>query len=342
MIRATAALLRLPKRGRKMPLVVLCGLPCAGKSDVAARIAAAARAAGHPAVVLADGAAEAAPAPGGAPGAHPSPAADKDARSALRSRADRALGRRGAVVVVDAGNEVSGYRYELWCLARTAAARFCVVHVDTPLAACAERNAARRAAGGPFWADAALDEAAARFERPEARRRWDAPLFTVSPTAGDEGVEAQAAAVVAAATAGAAAAAAAAAGAGAAATGGAAGRALAPARATDAPAQAATNLLHELDAAAQGVVDAVMAAQAAAGGGGDGPRALALPGGGAPLRLRRPVGLPELGRHKRAFLRLLADDARRRPRDARAAAAEFVEFLRGQLEERPAAERAAE
>lgn len=50
-------------------------------------------------------------------------------------------------MVLDSLNNIKGYRYELWCIARTAATRLCVVHVDTPVETCREWNRPRGAGG---------------------------------------------------------------------------------------------------------------------------------------------------------------------------------------------------
>jgi len=73
-----------------------------------------------------------------------------------------------------------------------------MVHVDTPAETCKEWNENR--GGGDKYSEVIFDDLAGRFERPDARNRWDAPLFTVSPIRGEDHVEEQVAAVVVAAT----------------------------------------------------------------------------------------------------------------------------------------------
>lgn len=46
-------------------------------------------------------------------------------------------------MILDALNFVKGYRYELWCLARAAGTKCCVLWVDTPLETCRQWNTAR-------------------------------------------------------------------------------------------------------------------------------------------------------------------------------------------------------
>ena len=203
-------------------LVLLCGHPASGKSTVAAEISRRVQAAGAR-VLLVD-----------EPSLHlPRNASYRDARSEkntrglLKATVERAVHRDGPVVLLDANNGIKGYRYELWCIARQAGTRFCVVHCETPVDACRKRNSARRDRGGDEfrgagetatrnvyvasesprvsnalssststndfqneeWGgyDAAVfDDLVFRFERPDGKNRWDAPLFVLKPTPGEE------------------------------------------------------------------------------------------------------------------------------------------------------------
>ena len=51
---------------------------------------------------------------------------EKNLRAALRSAVDRTL-HTGAIVIADSNNFIKGFRYELWCAARAAKARYCLV-----------------------------------------------------------------------------------------------------------------------------------------------------------------------------------------------------------------------
>jgi protein KTI12 len=201
-------------------LVLLCGHPASGKSTVAAEISRRVQAAGAR-VLLVD-----------EPSLHlPRNASYRDARSEkntrglLKATVERAVHRDGPVVLLDANNGIKGYRYELWCIARQAGTRFCVVHCETPVDACRKRNSARRDRGGDVggagetatrnvssesprvsaasssnstndfheeWGgyDAAVfDDLVFRFERPDGKNRWDAPLFVLKPTPEELGAD---------------------------------------------------------------------------------------------------------------------------------------------------------
>lgn len=81
----------------------------------------------------------------------------------------------GPVVSVHDGTTAVGVRYEMWCLARAAATRSCVFHVVTDPQQCRSWNG-QRSADGAYEA-AVLDDLLSRFERPDSRSRWDAPLI---------------------------------------------------------------------------------------------------------------------------------------------------------------------
>lgn len=100
---------------------------------------------------------------------------EKQLRGGLRSATDRALSASpGAAVVVDSLNHVKGFRYELWCVARAAGARYCVVW-------CPRRVDGVRSVDAAWgWPDALAADLASREEPPDPRNRWDAPLFVAA------------------------------------------------------------------------------------------------------------------------------------------------------------------
>lgn len=69
-------------------------------------------------------------------------AAEKDTRSKLRSECERHIS-SDTTVVLDTLNNIKGYRYELWCMARAAGSRCCVLWVQADVQACRERHARR-------------------------------------------------------------------------------------------------------------------------------------------------------------------------------------------------------
>ncbi|CAI5523734.1 unnamed protein product [Closterium sp. Naga37s-1] len=116
--------------------------------------------------------------------------AEKNLRGSLRSEVDRAVG-KDRIVIVDSLNAIKGYRYELWCLARAAATKYCVVHCDVAAETAREWNDRRRDAGEPCYAPHILEDLLGRFERPVGRNRWDSPLFELHPAAEQAAEEAE-------------------------------------------------------------------------------------------------------------------------------------------------------
>jgi len=208
-------------------------------------------------------------------------------------------------------------RYELWCLARAAGTRYCVVHCDVSIETAQEWNLARDPA--PAYSQAVFDDLTSRFERPDARNRWDKPLYTIHPASEDFSTQLQE--TVLAVTG----------------TSEVKGNAhaasvsseLVPTSATSNPSLSATNLLHEVDKAAQEVISAITDAQTAAAGGPAGH--VSLGPGIDPLVLQEQVTMPELRRHKRAFLKLATQIHNNRVQSAQDAKRMFADYLQTTL-----------
>ncbi|VDN15235.1 unnamed protein product [Dibothriocephalus latus] len=208
-----------------MPLILLCGYPCSGKSTVASLlagclqtqrpdcqievvseesiagvqpVAAAATATIDPRVAIYTDAnlekqfrAEIKSKASGNPHlTHFSP---------LPSHTERALtGKKpsNTVVIVDANNYIKGYRYELYCTAKSMRHQQAILHCTTGLDRCREINAkaysptqhlyfylelpnlpeAEKAVLGRY-PEAVFSELVTRFERPNPSSRWDNPLY---------------------------------------------------------------------------------------------------------------------------------------------------------------------
>ena len=79
--------------------------------------------------------------------------------------------------------ECCAARYELWCIARTVATRYCLLNCDVPAERARAWNDARREASAPCYSAAVFEDLVRRFEAPSTRNRWDMPLFTARPGA---------------------------------------------------------------------------------------------------------------------------------------------------------------
>ncbi|KAF6252971.1 chromatin associated protein KTI12 [Scenedesmus sp. NREL 46B-D3] len=326
-----------------MPLIVLSGQPCSGKSTVAAKLQELLQPS-HPVCIVDELKLHLE-----RNSAYQTTVQEKATRGTLKSAVERAISKK-TVIILDSLNNIKGYRYELWCVARAAGTRYVMVHVATPTQTCSEWNTARP--DGQRYSDAVFQDLAGRFETPDARNRWDAPLFTVRPGSPDE------ASVLAAA-------AAAAIGSplqqpqqqqqqqqqpcqGAGAAGsdpaadvdslqeeqllhqGALPGELQPTIATTNPALLGTNVLHELDRAVQDVVSRILEVQQLAPAGGASGCMIDL-GHAGRLMLERHLPLAELRRHKRSFLKLATKVTFSRLQDPAAAQRMFVDYVKQQL-----------
>lgn len=128
-----------------MPLLVLCGLPGSGKTKAAERILAL-----RPTSLIISCKSL----------NHPSDCAkqvtsEKNCRASLLAACERNLGTDTTrLVLLDACNQVKGFRYQLWCLARSLKTSYAVLYLP---------------GGG--------ESGAVVMERPDAADRWDCPLF---------------------------------------------------------------------------------------------------------------------------------------------------------------------
>ncbi|CAN6163503.1 unnamed protein product [Urochloa humidicola] len=105
-----------------MALVVMCGQPCSGKSAAAACLAAALRSSSTDLTVrIIDESSLHL----GRNDSYKDMVVEKNLRGVLRSEVDRSVS-RDSIIIVDSLNNIKGYRYELWCLARASGVRYCV------------------------------------------------------------------------------------------------------------------------------------------------------------------------------------------------------------------------
>jgi len=125
-----------------MPLVVICGGPCVGKSRVASLLKAELEARGHKVQVVSDTSlrlprkttyAEA--------------AAEKQTRAAVKAAVERLLA-PDTVVIADSLNYIKGFRFELACLTKLKTGPSCVVHVIGTKADAHAANEQRIASAG--------------------------------------------------------------------------------------------------------------------------------------------------------------------------------------------------
>ena len=279
-------------------LIVLCGKPASGKTTVAEKLKARLMASDVNAeVVVVD---EKSINAGKRTQAYENATHEKMTRGGLRSACDRVLHRNGPCVILDSLNAIKGFRYELWCVARAASARYTVVHVDASDDDIKVWNSVRSDEKDAY-SDAILQDLCFRFEQPVASNRWDSPLFTFRPATDSPAHEADILDAICAHVRGDASAIRHSA------------RALTPNKATQNAPLSETNLRHEMDRATQEIVDGISAAVSANGGN---PCSSYTFGAGMPaLRCSRVLTLAELRRRKRDFLQLASKSLAKPTRD---------------------------
>ncbi|KAI8023778.1 putative pentatricopeptide repeat-containing protein [Camellia lanceoleosa] len=239
---------------------------------------------------------------------------------ATKSEVDRSLSKDN-IIIVDSLNSIKGYRYELWCLARAAGIRYCVVYCDVEETHCRKWNEQRRERVESSYNDRIFDDLVSRFEKPDRRNRWDSPLFELWPF--KDGVEKSSPAIVDAVlyltkevdskTKDV--------------------RVLQPTIATQTARVSEANSLYEMDRATQEVMSAIMEAQSRAIGGP--VNGITLGHGLPTVNISRAVGLPELRRLRRTFIKLTGQSSLSGPpppSDAESAKRMFVDYLNRELE----------
>ncbi|XP_054633278.1 protein KTI12 homolog [Dunckerocampus dactyliophorus] len=155
-----------------MPLIIMCGYPCSGKTrrteelkayfqqntDRKIHVVADSVLAVDKNAVYADSQKE------------------KQVRAALKAEVERKVN-KDDIVILDSLNYIKGYRYELFCLIKHAQTPHCLVYCLTSDDVSSAWNASRDAEAQ--YTQDIFDALVLRFEAPDSRNRWDSPLFTI-------------------------------------------------------------------------------------------------------------------------------------------------------------------
>ncbi|KAI5678920.1 hypothetical protein M9H77_09870 [Catharanthus roseus] len=299
-----------------MALVVICGQPCSGKSTAAACLAEALKdTEPRPSVRIIDESSLHL----NRNQSYADMTVEKNLRGVLRSEVDRSVS-KDSIIIVDSLNNIKGYRYELWCLARAAGVRYCVLFCDVEEACCRKWNETRMEREEPSYNDKIFEDLVRRFEKPDRRNRWDSPLFELWPSR--DGIEKSSAAIVDALsyltkkvdskTRDV--------------------KILQPTIATQNTRVSEANSLYEMDKATQEVINVIIEAQSQALGG---PISGVSLGPNLPtINVSKSVGLPELRRLRRTFIKLTGQTSlsgRPPPSDADSAKRMFADYLNREL-----------
>ncbi|KMZ63577.1 putative Protein KTI12 [Zostera marina] len=306
------------KKRETMAMVVICGQPCSGKST-AARFLASALESIDPKPYLNVRIIDESSLHLDRNRSYADMPTEKNLRGVLRSEVDRAVSKDN-IIIVDSLNNIKGYRYELWCLARAAGIRYCVLFCDTEDNHCREWNTERTTKKEESYNDTIFEDLIRRFEKPDNRNRWDSPLFELWPA--KDGIKQQSPVITDAVSyltkkvdtrskdA----------------------RVLKPTIATKTAHKTDANSLYVVDRATQEVIKAVMEAQSQGIGGSSNKISFGqhLPS----INIQRTVGLPELRSIRRTFIKLTGQSSLSGPpppSDGNSAKRMFVEYLNREI-----------
>ncbi|XP_030587685.1 protein KTI12 homolog isoform X1 [Archocentrus centrarchus] len=155
-----------------MPLIVVCGYPCSGKSRRAEELKVYFEESTEKKVhVVGDGSL----------GAeknivYADSQKEKNVRASLKAEVERKVN-KDDIVILDSLNYIKGYRYELFCLIKHAQTPHCLVYCLTSDEQSSLWNTNRDLA--EQYNQDIFDALVQRFEAPDSRNRWDSPLFTI-------------------------------------------------------------------------------------------------------------------------------------------------------------------
>uniref|UniRef100_A0A8C7XPN2 Protein KTI12 homolog n=1 Tax=Oryzias sinensis TaxID=183150 RepID=A0A8C7XPN2_9TELE len=155
-----------------MPLVVICGYPCSGKTKRAEELKEYFdRNTERKVYIVGDGALGVE-----RNTVYADSQKEKEVRASLKAEVERKLN-KDDVVILDSVNYIKGYRYELFCLIKHAQTPHCLVYCLTSDEQSSSWNRSRNA--DEQYSQDIFDALVQRFEAPDSRNRWDSPLFTI-------------------------------------------------------------------------------------------------------------------------------------------------------------------
>lgn len=97
---------------------------------------------------------------------------EKRSRAALLAAVERHIS-QNRLVIADSTNEIKGFRYQLYCLARAVSTPHACVQLVSSEHACTSRN--------HVYPERVIKDMLTRYEEPNGQSRWDSPLFHVLP-----------------------------------------------------------------------------------------------------------------------------------------------------------------
>nr|XP_046249550.1 protein KTI12 homolog [Scatophagus argus] len=155
-----------------MPLIVMCGYPCSGKTRRAEELKVYFEHNCDRKVHIVGG-----EAPHVEKNAvYADSQKEKNLRASLKAEVERKIN-KDHIVILDSLNYIKGYRYELFCLTKHAQTPHCLVYCLTSDEVSSTWNTDRDPA--EQYTQDIFNALVLRFEAPDSRNRWDNPLFTI-------------------------------------------------------------------------------------------------------------------------------------------------------------------
>jgi len=158
-----------------MPLLIMCGFPCSGKTRRVEKFTEHVRENTDLQVSVVSDEFTAFD----KNTCYSTPSMEKIARGSLKSSVERTLS-KDCLVIVDSLNYIKGFRYELYCVARQLKTTHCIVQCECAASQAKDWNKSHESKDKRYT-DEVIDALIMRFEPPDDRNRWDNPLFIVLP-----------------------------------------------------------------------------------------------------------------------------------------------------------------
>eukprot|EP00124_Ichthyophonus_hoferi_P001687 Ihof_evm6s95 gene=Ihof_evmTU6s95 len=156
-----------------MPLIIICGYPSSGKTTRSIELQTYLESNNHPVHIVSEQTLNL-----DKNVIYKNSQVEKSARGNIKAHIERFLNKQNTVIV-DSTNYIKGFRYELYCAARSLNTTHCVVFCGVNKERIRQFNASRPPSDQ--YNNDVLEELLMRFEEPDSRNRWDKPLFLVTP-----------------------------------------------------------------------------------------------------------------------------------------------------------------
>jgi protein KTI12 len=99
---------------------------------------------------------------------------EKNHRSLLKSEVEKKINDK-TITIIDSLNYIKGSRYEFFCMVRNSKTSHCVIYVKATLEECLENNKKMN----NIYSIDILKDLYSRMEEPIQNNRWDCPLYTL-------------------------------------------------------------------------------------------------------------------------------------------------------------------